>query len=143
MDREEPRFNPAELKDVEFRSRRQRAEPAATKQPRSDDGLVWKIAVGVVLGLIVFFGLQRCVDEYRARQVIEQLNKETAAFSAQMQAHDQGQQELLERHAQERAERRQRNEAALLPRENERCVNGKRFRRLQNGWEEIPHQPCR
>lgn len=103
-----------------------------------DDNLVWKIAAGVVLGLIVFFGLQRCVDEYRARQAIAAMNAELAKIEVATRS----QRELNERHARERAERQQRREGALLLGPDERCVGGKRFRRLPNGWAEVPHKPC-
>ena len=114
-------------------------------------GLEWKIAIGVFLGLMLF-GLTTCVSmaifghavqqeqERQAQAIADELKRKLAdpdpmGWKAAAQAHER------ERRLQEiRQEREEAAYYALRP--GERCIGGKRFRRVDNGWVQ-EKRPCR
>lgn len=141
MERQEPTLGPApDLAGVEFRrSVAPKATPA--KQPMD---LSWKIAIGIFLGLSLF-GLATCTT--------------MAILGAAVQAEQERQAELAAAElkkalnnpdpfgwraaAQQQQREQARQEAARYAlRPGERCIQGKRFRRVDNGWVQV-NRPCR
>lgn len=49
---------------------------------RENDNLVWKIAAGVVIGMIALGGLRSCIVSYQQRQALEQFAAEMKRISA-------------------------------------------------------------
>jgi len=142
MDRErhEPTFSVPDLQNVQFRGNRNRTVRGQTSADGT--GLVWKIALGVFLGMSAC-GLATCTvlgtmgyavqkqKEEQLSKAIDDLNKiakdpDPMGFAKVAQ---EKQREEARRIAEyERAHR----PPPLGP--NERCVGATRLRRVENGW---------
>lgn len=140
MERQEPTLGaPAELADLEFRQRPHR--PAPTKEPL---GLEWKIAIGVFLGLSMF-GLATCVSMAVIGSAVQQeqqkqVDAAIADLNRAMRDPDPFGWQAAARKQERETQRREAEYYALRP--GERCIGGKRFRRVDNGWVQI-NRPCR
>lgn len=112
--------------DLRFQKRPHKTEPNNT--------LMWQIAGGVCLGLLAFAGIDRYLEHRREVAAVEAWNREIAKINAdtarQQQAwRDQAQyNEARKQNLQEARWEAQRIKA------DERCINGQRFRRVENGW---------
>jgi hypothetical protein len=142
MERHEPTLGPApDLANLEFR---RSVAPPRVAPPKPAMDLSWKIAIGVFVGLSLF-GLATCTgmaiigaavqaeQERHAEEVMAEFRRATSdpdPFSwraaAQQQQREQARQEAAR--------------YALRP--GERCIQGKRFRRVENGWIQVS-RPCR
>jgi DUF971 family protein len=83
---------------------------------------VWKIAAGIVLG----FAVWSLYERWQTQRQIE-------AFNAEVQR-------VLSPGAEARARTQRASEierAARPLKPDERCISGQRFRRVENGWEQI------
>ena len=102
-----------------------------------DDGLVWKIAIGIVLGALAIGGIRSCQQQVALNQFNEQMASITATAqleSARMQAdlkiraEKQRQEENLKHQAEMQAKQ-------LLP--GQRCIGKNLFNRVENGWVQV------
>ncbi|MBL9220879.1 chloride channel protein [Xanthomonas fragariae] len=94
------------------------------------DGLWWEIALGIFVGQLMiaaFAGVVAlCLGYLTVRSIAGSVPQPNAR-------------ELYTPHAQ----RHQSEAAKLRPLESdERCIQGKRFGRLSNGWQELTNDPC-
>lgn len=103
--------------------------------------MIWKIALGVFLGMVVFvlatctflgMGAKVALDAQQAAyqealQKSRQANERARADFRAQQQRQQDRRDQLDRNAQE----------AARPAANERCISGQRFRRVENGWEQV------
>ena len=138
-DHKEPSMgNPA---DLEFRPHNYRgpttARPAATPPPI---GLEWKIAIGIFLGLSMF-ALATCagVALIGTAAVNEQQKIEAAAVEEFKRAVNDPDPLGWQRQAQLRAGQEDEKKPLNV---GERCIKGERFRRIENGWVQVPRDPC-
>lgn len=92
----------------------------------NDPNLVWKIAGGIVLGVLMLSLLQSCRQRVAVANAMEQ-------FNATMEPMRRENQQRAK--AQQQREQSAREAATLKP--GERCISGQRLRRLPNGWEQI------
>lgn len=97
--------------------------------------------MGVFLGLIahsMVVGLyMRWEIELALREVNATLEAETSKMERQAAA--------AARAARHPNDSRPRPTSMRVPpplRDGERCIRGERFKRLENGWQHLPHQPC-
>lgn len=142
MDRErhEPTFSVPDLQDVQFRGNRNR--PVRQQPSNNGTGLVWKVALGVFLGMSAC-GLATCTvlgslgyavqkqQEEQLSQAIDDLNK------IAKDPDPMGFAKLAEQKRREEAQRAADYERAHRPPPlgpNERCVGDTRLRRVENGW---------
>jgi hypothetical protein len=126
-----------DLSEVEFRDRRPR-HVRPTPAPR--DNLVWKIAGGVLLGLVCFSFMQSCSERMQQQMAIEQFNAEMEKLS-KPGADPPGWRAEAQRQQAAAAAAQRRNEIARIPRplsDDERCVDHQRLQRLSNGWKQLP-----
>lgn len=130
--------NPA---DLEFRPRDYRGPTILSAAPKpSNVSLEWKIAIGIFLGLSMF-ALATCASMAVIGNAAmkEQQKAEAAAVEEFKRAISDpdplGWQRQAQMHADREAMRK-----ALLP--GQRCIKGERFRRVDNGWVQLPHDPC-
>ncbi len=102
-----------------------------------EDGLVWKIALGIVIGALAIGAL----DHYQRQAAVKQLNAQLATINANAKLQsDRMQREMQlrelkrirdsQKKAQERFEAKQ-----LLP--GQRCIGKNLFNRVENGWEQV------
>lgn len=137
MDRHEPTFGkPLDVGDLQLR--RPSATSYRSEAARTD--ISWKIAAGIFLGLTAF-ALVTCsaVMITGSAAIKEQERQERAAAEQLRQTLSDP--DPLGIHARE-AERQRREAAYYALRPGERCIDGKRFRRVDNGWEQLS-RPCR
>lgn len=136
MDRQEPKLG--DLTNIEFRPKSYRG-PSRPPQRQGGNGIIWKIALGVFAGLCLF-GLVTCsglivigsaVQQEQARQAEEAMKEFNKAIS--------NPDPYGWRKAQLERQRQEARERALQP--GERCISGKRFRRVDNGWVQV-QKPC-
>lgn len=138
--RHEPTFSAPDLRDTQFqpdRVRHSRHQPA-----RSDNGLVWKVALGVFLGMTAC-GLATCTvlgslgyavqkqQEAQVSKAIDDLNRianDPDPMGLRKMAAEQQRQEALQAAREEQLRR----PPPLGP--DERCVGETRLRRIENGW---------
>ncbi|WDL51990.1 chloride channel protein [Xanthomonas campestris] len=94
------------------------------------DGLWWEIALGIFVGQLMTAALAGvvalCLGYFTMRSVSAGLPTP-----------------LPQRLYTPRSQQADRTPVQLRPLESdERCIQHKRFRRLSNGWQELPHDPC-
>lgn len=138
MDRREPTLSKPDMAAVEFRTRTYRG-PIRPPTPGTGS-LTWKIALGVFLGLSLF-GLATCTAlSMLGHAAIEEQQRIDARRAADLtkalaDPDPLGWQAQIDRQRQQEAERRR-----LKP--NQRCIQGQRFQRVENGWQQLPNEPC-
>ncbi|WP_454830938.1 hypothetical protein [Pseudoxanthomonas wuyuanensis] len=136
MEREEPRMGRPDLSSVEFR------EPirinAIPSEPRS---LWWQVALGVFIALMAHSMIVGMYQRYEMRQATEQLNADMKKLDAQWQretaAATQAIRQTTTRYPTAAPQARP---APLL--DGQRCMQGRRFQRVDNGWVHLPREPC-
>jgi len=111
--------------------RRQRRAQEAND--RHSDTSAWKIAGGVFLGLSLFYAVYRVHVAMEQRAAIAEFNRAMAEL-AKPDADPMGWRAAAQRDASRRAAER-----ALQP--GERCIDGQRFERVENGWRQL-NRPC-
>lgn len=140
MEREEPRLGTHDLAEVEFRRGGLRA--TRLEQPTAGAQLWWQIALGVFIGLLghsIAIGLYARWEMSRA---LKQLDATMDAGPARLER----QAAVAARAATHPRDDRPWPVSMRAPspplRVGERCIKGERFKRLDNGWQHLPRQPC-
>lgn len=110
---------------------------------RNDDSnLIWKIAAGIVIGLVAW-NLLHTFAEYKRQEALakeiervfdpkEQERRAREWFPEIHQARETMHQQAVQR---SELERRQQEASALQP--GQRCIQKQRFQRVENGWEQV------
>ena len=137
IDRDEPSIGSVDMSQVEFR--RPRRPSMRTDDDHRHAGLWWRIALGIFVGMLahsIVTGLYVRWELYTGLQamgtVFEDLEKEANAAPA----------------AGSKPRARPVTPARTRPASirplaaDERCVGGKRFQRVENGWAQVL-EPCR
>jgi len=138
MDKKEPTLSKPDMADLEFRPTSYRGP---TRPTTNNEGLVWKLSVGVgtavLTALLIFNAYERYQDRKDAEAAMRMLNAELA----RQRTED-------ERFLREHAPVRTLQIPATPPTykrplsTGERCMRGERFKRIENGWQQLPHDPC-
>lgn len=139
MEREEPHLSKPDMDNIEFRPRSYRG-PSTGHRHDTDNGLVWKLSLGVgiavLCALLLFNAYERRQDRLDAEAALRVLNAELKKQEAEDVR-------FLRDHLPPRTF------PALAPthlprplRSDERCIDGDRFRRINNGWQQLPRDPC-
>lgn len=125
----EPTYDPTGAGNLQFRDRR----PAPSRDAPPLGGLWWQVALGVFLALMAHSLITGLWERYEAQRIMRQVNEETRKASVQLQQAIKALEALpptSDTHVTQ----------PLHP--GERCVSGRRFMRLGNGWRQLP-EPCR
>lgn len=99
--------------------------------------LWWQIAVGGFIALLAHSIVVGLYTRYETRLALAQLERESKLATQQMQ----------------RAVARNVQTPSVAPTareydpprplsDGERCLQGRRFKRVSNGWVQLPHDPC-
>lgn len=139
--RDEPSLGALDMSEVEFRRPR-------AGVPRADDehrfsGLWWRIALGVFVGMLAHSIIVGIYVRWELQQLIKYLESEAALAQRDFEA-------ALRQIAPVSSTTRDTTPTAHRSRTSplrpltadERCVSGKRFRRIENGWVQVL-EPCR
>lgn len=143
MDRQEPHFGKPDLSDVDIRPRSYQRPSTRTTNARQ--GLsVWGVAIGIFLGLSAFSVATLVVLGFGAKAVADEQTRREQAAMAQLNKvlRDPDPLGWRAQAAKDRAVREARIRAAKQLNPGERCIQGKRFYRVDNGWIELPNRPC-
>lgn len=149
MDRErhEPTFSAPDLQDVRFRSDRSR--PVRRNEPASP----W-LYIGVSAALLIAIAMG--LIEWNARRQAAAMTRElmrpaTPEEQAQLDRQsEEWERKMKAESAAELAEVRQAlwaDDASARPAPrplgaSERCIEGRRFQRIEGGWRDRPNDPC-
>lgn len=150
MEREEPTMGKKlNMADVEFRPRSYRG---ATRRPHDESAIWLRIAAGVAALILIAMGLIEWNARRQAAAITAELTrpmtpKEEARFKADMQRLEA---EMQATAAKELAEVRKQIWVDPQPRytpraplsQGQRCIQGRRFERIEGGWRDLPHEPC-
>lgn len=139
MERQEPKFGKSpDMSGIEFRNGTCRG--AQYQASSTNDGLVWKVAIGVFIGMslcllatctLLGIGASAVAEEQEKAQrtAVEKFIKDANdpdPFGWQKRAEQQRREEIRAK--------------ALKP--GQRCIQGQRFQRVDNGWVQLSHEPC-
>lgn len=101
----------------------------------------WHIATAVLAVLLGIAAADQLWARYQRHMMIKEFNRQVEAITAPgsdpLGIHAQ-----IREHRKQEAEAKRRQEAARALKPDERCFDGQRFRRLENGWQQLPNQPC-
>lgn len=124
----------------------ERQRPEYLPAPRSERvGIVWTVLLGIALaaalagGVVIYLNTVAAWQHNRdARSTATQRQREAgnAAVSQQAELNARRQRAIAEFEATRAAEREARR------RNNQRCINGVLFERIENGWRNIPGRRC-
>ncbi|WP_156455797.1 MULTISPECIES: hypothetical protein [Stenotrophomonas] len=134
MERKKPTFSKPDMDEIRFR------EPARQRKSDSGNGLVWKIAIGVFVGMSICLIATCSLVGIGAAAVAEQEDqaRKAAVDEFLRTANDPDPFGFEARAAEERRIEMERR--ALRP--GQRCMQGKRLERIEGGWKDVPNEPC-
>ncbi len=134
MERKEPTFSKPDMGEIRFR------EPARQQKIDSGNGLVWKIAIGVFVGMSICLIATCSLVGIGAAAVAEQEDQaRKAAINEFLRTANDPDPFGFEARAAE-ARRIEMEPRALRP--GQRCMQGKRLERIEGGWKDVPNEPC-
>lgn len=149
MDRErhEPTFSAPDLQDVQFRSTRSRSTlPPETTSPWLYIAVGCALLIAIAMGLIEWNARRQAAA--MTRELIRpatpaekaEMDRQMAEWERKLQAEAAAESAQIQRELWGAMER-----AAPPPRPlsaDERCINGRRFQRIEGGWRDRPTEPC-
>lgn len=109
------------------------------REPEQSADLWWQIALGVFIAMLAHSIVVGSYKRYEEKQALKQLNAELKKIDGQMKA------DLARADAKTRETLKAMQPTYTPPtplRDGERCIQGRRFRRVDNGWVQIPREPC-
>lgn len=97
----------------------------------------WQMALGIFLGMLGHSIIVGLYAQHQTNKMIEQLNAETAKMERQARAE-------MAKLAQPPSKIyiKPAPTAPIPLKDGERCIQGRRFRRVENGWIQLPYEPC-
>lgn len=136
IDRDEPSIGSVDMSEVEFR--RPRPRSGRLEEEHRFAGLWWRIALGVFVGMMAHSLVVGLLVRWELQQLMKQWEAETAVAQRQI---EQVLREISPTPAPSpttRATPSRIRAASTRPlAADERCVSGKRFRKVENGWVQI------
>ncbi|WP_141400712.1 hypothetical protein [Pseudoxanthomonas wuyuanensis] len=136
MEREEPRMGRPDLSSIEFR------EPIRINAvPEETRSLWWQVALGVFLALMAHSMIVGAYRRYEIREATLQLNADIKKMDAQWQREGAAAEQAIQRAAAGYPAAPSRARPAPLL-DGQRCVQKRRFQRVENGWVHLPNEPC-
>ena len=134
-DRDEPSIGSADMSEVEFR--RPRVQYGKRKEEHRFAGLWWRIALGVFVGMMIHSFVVGLFVRWELQQLIKQWEGEAAAAQRQMENVLREIAPTAPSHTVRTTPPRARQASTRPLAADERCVSGKRFRKVKNGWVQI------
>lgn len=139
MDREEPKISKPDMADLEFRPTGYRGP---TRPSVSHDGLVWKLSLGIGIAVLAALLLFNAYERHQDRKDAEVMLQQELKRQEMERIEDE---RFLKENPPVRVIRvgsppAEHHLAPLRP--GERCIHGERFLRIENGWQQLPRDPC-
>lgn len=101
----------------------------------------WKIAGLILAGLMGWHMAGALFDVWMRHRAVKQFNAQLEEVLKPRNDPLGLHTSIAESQRRKEAERRRAEEARRL-KPDEHCFDGQRFRRLENGWQQLPNQPC-
>lgn len=110
------------------------------REPEPNYSIWWQVALGVFIALLAHSVVTGLYARHEMNKALTQLKAETT------RAEKQAQRQLdaitaAQRNPSYPYQPPTMQDIAPL-RDGERCMQGRRFKRVENGWVQIPHDPC-
>lgn len=103
------------------------------RAPEPDHSIWWQVALGVFLALLGHSIITGLYTRHEFNKTMQKINAESKKAEQQIRS----ELEPVSTNAQPRYI------APPAPlRDRERCMQGRRFKRVENGWVQLPHEPC-
>ncbi|WP_313316436.1 hypothetical protein [Stenotrophomonas sp.] len=146
-ERQEPTVGKVDLKDVSFQPRLRRAQHAQGNADGSEDSKFWLRAI-VLLAAVVLIAMG--LIEWNARRQVAALERaltitpeQQAAFDAEIRRSAREDAEMLKQLQRNLSPERQDWRQVVEPlKPGQRCIQGRRFERIDGGWRDLPRSPC-
>lgn len=145
--RQEPTLGKPDLDEVEFRPRSYRGPSRHYTEQGSPQWL--KAAIGLAIVIAIAMGLiEWNAKRQAAAMTAELLRPMTSAekkhWDEQMRREAEDDRKAVE--AAVRTVRIDQAPVIYAPRaplkDNQRCISGRRYERIRNGWRDLPNEPC-
>lgn len=108
------------------------------RAPEPDYNIWWQVGLGVFLALMAHSIITGLYVRHEAAQAMRELQAETKRAEAQAKRQIDAAMAVANSPYQY-------HEGVPAPRplaDGERCISGKRFQRVENGWVQLPREPC-
>lgn len=139
MGRQEPTISKPDMADMEFRPTSYRGP---TRPPATNDGIVWKLSLGIGIAVLAALLLFNAYERHQDRKDAETALRDVARELERQRIEDE---RFLKENPPVRVIRvgAPPTERPRMPlRSGERCIQSERFKRLNNGWQQLPSEPC-
>lgn len=103
------------------------------RAPEPDHSIWWQVALGVFLALLGHSIITGLYTRHQFNKTLQQINVESKKAEQQLSR------ELKP------TSNNSKPRYVVPPkplRDGERCMQGRRFKRVENGWVQLPHDPC-
>lgn len=136
MEREEPRMGRPDPSNIEFR------EPVRFNAvPEQGRSLWWQVGLGVFLALMAHSMIVGAYRRHEMRQATEQMSADMKKLDAQWQREAATVAQAVQRASTRYPTAPPRTRPTPLL-DGQRCMQGRRFQRVENGWMHLPSEPC-
>lgn len=107
------------------------------REPEPNYSIWWQVALGVFLAMLTHSVITGLYERHELSKAMKQLEAETKKTEQQIQK------ELESINTTRYQPLTQYPIKKTTPlREGERCIQKRRFKRIENGWIQIPREPC-
>lgn len=109
------------------------------RAPEPDYNIWWQVGLGVFFALMAHSIITGLYEQRQVNKAMEQLSAESKRLEAKAQR------QIDAAAAAARHPQYQYREGVPATRplaDGERCISGKRFQRVENGWVQLPREPC-
>lgn len=109
------------------------------REPEPNYSIWWQVALGVFLALLAHSIITGLYARRELNKALQQLTTETTKAEKQAER----QLDAITRANAQQVPYQSPTMQDIAPlRDGERCIQGRRFKRVENGWVQIPRDPC-
>lgn len=110
------------------------------REPEPNYSIWWQVALGVFLAMLAHSIITGLYARHEMNKAMRQLTAETNKAEQQVQRQIDAMNAVAQ-HPPYQYQAPTMQDIAPL-RDGERCIQGRRFKRVENGWVQIPRDPC-
>lgn len=139
-EREEPTIGKVDPADIKFRPRSYRG-PTAPRRQEQEEFQTWKIGIAVCIAVFAALLLFNMYERHQDRKDAEMALRELRAETKRMEAESAREIAALNAQLWQQPAPRRTDRAYRPLADGERCMQGRRFQRVENGWVQLK-DPC-